>query len=241
MDQVKWFVLGVLIALVFPVLAIALSSGEASGLTLVDRIVATVDDDPIFFSDIRRLIDLGLAERDDQESERQLERRVLEGLIEQKLRLHEIERYDFHPVPEAEMERQLGAVQSSFKAPGSFERRLLELGLGEEGLRQLLGRQLRVLAYIEERLGPKILVGFEDIQTYYESELLPALDAQGVGVPELSEVQEAIGQLLREVRFNEEIELWTLELRLQAEIVDFLERPGRELPPVRERYDLDGG
>jgi len=241
MGWMRRLVPGALGALVVSALLFAAPPGEGGDLTLVDRIVATVDDDPIFFSDVRRLIDLGLAERAAGEPEDQLERRVLEGLIEQKLRLHEIGRYDFRSVPEAEMERQLKAVRKSFEGPRSFERRLLELGLGEEGLRQLLARQLRVLAYVEERLGPKVLVDFEDIQTYYLGELLPALEAQGVGRPELSEVQEAIGQLLREIRFNEEIEAWTLELRLEAEVVDFFEHPTRELPPVRERYDVDGG
>lgn len=223
------------------VFAFAVGAGEGGELALVDRIVATVDGDPIFFSDIHRRIDLGLVQKGGEETEEQLERRALESLIEEKLRLHEIERYAFRPVPEAEMERQLEAVRQRFADAASFEQRLTELGLGEEGLRQMLARQLRVLVYIEERLGPRIFVDFEDIEAYYDETLVPALEARGAARPELAEVQEAIGELLREIRLNEEIKEWTLELRLQAEIVDLFERPVRELPPVRESYDLGEG
>ena len=67
------YVTGLVGSLLLPVLVVAASLGQVGDLELVDRIVATVDDDPIFLSDIRRSIDLGLVERAGGESEDQLD------------------------------------------------------------------------------------------------------------------------------------------------------------------------
>ena len=213
---------------------VASDEPAASRLTLVDRVVALVDRDPIFYSDIRRLIDLGLVERLETEGQAQFERRVLDGLIEQKVRLHEIQKFDFRPLPLDLLEEQLDVVRRTHGS--SLQPKLQALGLGEEGLRRLLARQLRVLLYIEERLAPRVFVELDDIRAHYENELVPELKQRGIPIPEVAEVQEDIARLLREIRLNEEIENWTFELVARAEIDDFFDRSDLELPPIRERY-----
>ncbi len=229
----------------------------AAGETLVDRIVAVVDEDPIFLSDIRRVVGLGLVAGMPGDSERELHRRVLDGLIDHRLGCHEVERYDFGTLPAGEIDRQLEEIQSRFPDPATppggpggkspppggpggkspFDRHLAELGFSEEGLRQLLERQLRVLVYVEQRLGPRIFVDPEDIRSYYGGELARKAAAEGVELPPLEEIRGEIRALLREIRLNEEIEAWTEELRLAAEILDHLDRSERELPPVVRRFE----
>ena len=46
-------------------------------------------------------------------------------------------------------------------------------------LRQLLTRQILVLAYVEERVGPRVFVGLEDIRRYYETVLAPEAGKSG--------------------------------------------------------------
>ena len=205
--------------------------------TLVDRIVAVVDDDPIYLSDVRRVVGLGLVAAAPGESEHQLQRRVLDGLIDQRLRFHEVERYDFPQLPAAEIERQLEEVRGRFPDPEAFGRHLDELGLTEQGLRRLLARQLRILAYVEERLGPRVFVDREEVRAYYEGELARKAEAEGVELPPLDDVRGEIRSLLREIRLNEEIEAWTEELRLKAEIRDHLDRSKEELPPLVRRFE----
>lgn len=228
--------LGSLFVLLLAVLCASPCGSEEPVHRPVDRVVAMVDRDPIFWSDLNRVIGLSLASPRPEESRSELERRVLDALIEQKLRLHEIERLEFRPLSSTELERQLEAVRGSFEGPGAYEQELLRLGLSEEGLRRLLTRQLRVLLYIEERLAPRIFIDQEEVRAYYEETLGPTLLERGEPVPELARVQGAIEDLLREIRLNEEIERWTEELRLEAEIIDFFERSTGELPPVRRRY-----
>ncbi len=206
----------------------------ASEETLVDRVVAVVDEDPIFLSDLQRAIGLGLARARPGESRDALMRRVLDGLIDERLRLHEIQRFEFGPLPPAELDAQVETVRQSFSSPEAYRKRLRELGIGDHEVRQTLARQLRVLVYIEQRLRPRVFVDFEEIQAYYEGELATAMEQQGTPLPPLAEVQEEIRQLLHEKALNREITAWTDRLRLESSIEDLWSHPEGPLPPILE-------
>ncbi len=67
---------------------------------------------------------------------------------------------------------------------------------------------------------------------------MPEMRSQGQSVPPVAEIREDIRGLLREQRLNEEIELWTEELRLAADIEDYFESSHDELPSrVIERVE----
>lgn len=199
---------------------------------LVDRILAVVDEDPILESDLERLVGLGLAERQPEEEEAAFRRRLLDELIEQKLRFHEIDRYGFAQIPLDEVDMQYEDLETRLGGEQAMQAKLESLELDEEGVRQLLARQLMVLIYVEERLGPRVLVGIDDIQTYYDETLVPEMRERGATAPPVSQVREQIRELLRQQRLNEEIELWTEELRLDADVEDYLEAEHPELPPA---------
>ncbi len=207
------------------------------GGVLVDRLVAVVDDDPILMSDVDRVIGLGLVEPRDEEGRDQLERRVLDGLIDQRLRLHEIARHNFPPLPPDEVDRQLEGLKAGFAEPAELSSRLAALGLDEAGLRQLVARQLRVLLYVEQRLGPRVFVRLDDIRAYYDDVLVPEMVARGHDPPPLAEVRDQIHDLLHERQLNREIDAWTEELRLEADVADYLDRTETELPPVVQRIE----
>ncbi len=213
------------------------SPAQEGGEVLIDRLVAVVDDDPILLSDVHRLIALGLVEKVPGESPAQLERRVLDRLIDQRLRLREIERHDFAPLPPEEIERQLERIRSELSGPEELERHLASLGLDQAGLKLLVTRQLRVLVYIERRLGPRVFVTLEDIRTYYDEVLVPEMASHGQSAPPLEEMRDQIRDLLHEEQLNREIETWTEELRREADVADYLERTETELPPVVERIE----
>lgn len=198
----------------------------------VDRLLAVVDDDPILESQLDQIIGIGLVEPQEGEDDTRFRRRILDGLIEEKLRFHEVDRFGFAEVPVDQVEEQFEAVRGRFPDEESFQARLEELSLNEQGLRQLLARQVMVLIYVEERLGARVFVGLEEIQEYYDSELVPRLEANNEPVPPIREVREPIRQVLKEELLNEEIERWTDELRRDADVVDYFDREQRELPPV---------
>jgi hypothetical protein len=88
-----------------------------------------------------------------------------------------------------------------------------------------------VLVYVDELLGARVFVGLEEIQRYYEGQLVPQLETAGEPVPPLERVREQIREVLRQQRLNEELVRWTDELRRRADVVDLLDRPERPLPP----------
>lgn len=204
---------------------------------LVDRVVAVVDEDPILASDIERVVKLGLLAEDPGGNPADERRRALDLLIEQRLRLHEVDRFGFEETPLASLELQLEATRARFPTEEAFRAELVRLGLDESSLRQLLARELTVLAYVEERLGPRVFVSVDDITRYYNEELLPELQKDGAGpgdIPTLDSVREGIRAVLRERRLNDEIDRWTAGLRAKADVVDYLDQERRDLPPLVE-------
>ena len=203
---------------------------ENGGTEPVDRILAVVDEDPILASEVEQVVGLELVTALEEEEPLALRRRVLEMLVEQKLRFHEIDQFGFVEVPVDEVENQLAAIKKSHGGPRAFAQLLGELGLDEQSLRQILARQIMVLIYVEERLGARVFVDLEDIRTYYDNELVPNLRASRAEVPPLNEVREQIRQVLKETRLNEEIVRWTEELRLEADVVDYFDSEHEGLP-----------
>jgi len=215
------------------ILLLALPVTAAAAPQLVDRILAVVDEDPILASDVERVIGLGIAERGSGEDDRALRRRVLDELIEQRLRFHEVDRFGFTDVPVSEIQARFAEIRGRFPSPEAFRARLAELGMDEEGVRQLVARQLMVLTYVEERLGVRVFVGLDEIRAYYEQTLVPEMRRQGKPVPPVEEVREQIRGVLKEQRLNEELARWTEELRRQADVIDHFDSVHQELPAIR--------
>jgi hypothetical protein len=200
---------------------------------LVDRIVAVVDQDPIFQSEVEQVIELGLVEPEEGESPEALRRRVLSELVDRRLRYREVGRFGTRTVTVDQIEQAVAEMRASYPTEEAFEKRLRESNTTLDELRQIVARQLAVVDYVDRRLGPRVFVSLEDIQTYYDEELVPALRDQGTEPPPLDEVRETIRGVLRERRLNEEIERWTRDLRREADVEILIDDYPDELPPVR--------
>jgi hypothetical protein len=215
------------------------ASTAAAPNVLKDRVLGVVDDDPILASDLQRAVVVGQLQPKPGEAERAFRRRVLDDLVAQRLRFHEIERFGLEQVPVDQIEKQVAEVRGRFKDEAAFRRALKEVGLDEASLRQLVARQLEVLAFVDERLGPQVFVGLDEVAAYYRDVLTPQLQKQRLPVPPLPSVREQIREVLRQRRLTEEIDRWTEELRSKANIALYLDRPeGGPLPPVVKRIEL---
>ena len=211
-------------------LALAASAVAQEEVAVVDRILAVVDEDPILQSEVDQLIGLGLVEPRDEETDDDYRRRVLASLVDQRLRFHEIDRFGFGELPIDEVEGQYEAFRRQFGSEREFAQRLAELGLDDTGLKQLVARQLMVVTYVEERLGPRVFVAIDDITAYYDNVLSPEMRSTGQPLPPIEEVREQIREVVKQQRLNEEIDRWTEELRQKADIEDY-SASGNEAPP----------
>lgn len=204
-------------------LSLAVGSVEAQR-ELVDRIVAVVDDDPILTSDLDRAIGLGLAARSAGETDDVFRRRVLDVMIDERLRAHEVDRFGFTEISLAEVDEALQRLKGRFGSDAAFEKQRQGMGLEVDDVRQIVARQVMVLTYVDERLGPRVFVSLDDIRAYYDDVLTKEMARRGRPLPPLGDVREEIRNVLREQRLNEEILRWTRELRLEADIEDYFER-----------------
>ncbi|MEM9293493.1 MAG: hypothetical protein AAGD01_17550 [Acidobacteriota bacterium] len=209
------------VALLWSLGAPALAQGEAEegAAQSLDRIVAVVDEDPVLASDVHRAVALGIVPRGPQEGDQQYLDRVLDVLVEQRLRFQAVERFGFEQVPVEIVEEQVAAVRARFEDEQSFAATLEALDMSVDTLAQWLTRQLMVLTYIEERLGPRVFISAEEVERYYREVLVPQLgSARGNEPPPLEEVRGQIRGVLREQRLNREIESWGRRLREEASI-----------------------
>lgn len=217
-----------------PAVVVAEQSDGAGIPEFVDRLVAVVDEDPIFFSDLRRARGLGLVTSAGLPSASENWRPILDGLVDQRLRAHEVDRYGMPPAPAAAVVEQIARLAEELGGEERLAAELATLGSSRAELERLLGQQLRIYAYVEERLAPRVLIDDAAIAAYYDQELRPEMAKQGQPLPPLAEVQAGIRAVLRERALNAEITSWTEELRQRALIRDLLDQPGdpRHLPPI---------
>jgi parvulin-like peptidyl-prolyl isomerase len=213
-------------------LLLPISSSLYSQNKPADRVLAIVDEEPVLASDIDQVIGLGLAEKQAGESQSDFRHRVLEQLIDQKLRFHEIDRYGFTEIPVEQVDDHVKKIRARFPSDAAFQQRLRELGLDEESLKALVARQLLVLTYVDERLGPRVFISLDDIRNYYDDVLVPKMKAEKQPVPPIEDVREDIRDVLKQQRLNQELDRWTEELRRKADVVDYSQTEHGKLPPV---------
>ena len=210
------------------------AASAASPETLKDRVLAVVDDDPILGSDVERVVRLGLETPKAGEAPAVFRRRVLDELIEQRLQFHEIDRFGFEQVPVDEIQRRVAAIRARFPDEAAFQKALKEVGLDPKGLRQLVTRQLLVLTYVDERLGPSVFVTPDDVNRYYRAVLIPEMQKRGQPAPPLDQVREDIRETLKQQKMTAQMESWTKGLREKADVLLYsADAPaGQPLPPV---------
>jgi hypothetical protein len=202
--------------------------------------MAVVDEDPILASEMERVVALGFVQPKPGEADTAFRRRILDDLIEQRLRFHEIDRYGFEQVPVDLIEKSVADIRARFPNDEAFRKALRDLGLTQQALRQLVARQLMVLTHVEEQLGPRVFVSLDDITQYYRNVLTPEMQKQRQPVPPLDDVREQIRTVLKEQRLNQELDKWTEELRRKADIHVYFDKPPGDLPPVIKRIEKKG-
>ena len=186
----------------------------ASAQQVVDRIVARVEDDILFLSELRELGQFqrlagGQAESDDK---------LLDRLVDQWIVKTEADSAHF-PLPgDADVDRQLDHLQKQFASPQVFENGVRETGLSMPQLRRLVAEQLYLTRYIDYRFRPAVQVQQKEIEKYYRETLLPQLAARGEAAPQLDTVEEQIREVLVERGINLLADRWLAESRSRLHV-----------------------
>jgi peptidyl-prolyl cis-trans isomerase SurA len=184
----------------------------------VDRVAAVIDRDVIAVSEVSQMVETRFFAKAAGQSEDDYRRSVLENLIAQALRYRDVERFGAQDIPKDSIEARLQEIQKRFASPAEFDAALKQAEMTPDEFRALIKRQLQVEAYIQERFAPLVFIPNEDIDTYYATTWSKQRSDRGLPIPPVADVREEIRALLRADRLQHEIEQWTSQLRLRANV-----------------------
>jgi hypothetical protein len=130
---------------------------RAEGRVLVDEVVAVVDTHSITLSElaaetrVRLALDHG-PEAAALQPDRALLAAALRKTIEERVVLGEVERMKLFDVDHVEIEALLARLRSRFPSPAAYEAFTRSIDLDEDEIGAVLGRELRVARYLDNRL-----------------------------------------------------------------------------------------
>ncbi len=184
----------------------------------VDRVAAVIDRQVITVSEVSQMVETRFFPRAARLSDDDYRRAVLENLIAQALRYRDVERFGAQDISKDSIEARLKEIQARFASEAEFPAALARAELTPDEFRALIKRQLQVEAYVQERFAPLVFIPNEEIDAYYNGPWSMQRRERGLPIPPLNEVREEIRTLLRTDRLQKEIEQWTAQLRLRANV-----------------------
>jgi parvulin-like peptidyl-prolyl isomerase len=171
---------------------------------IIDRIAAVVDGRIITLSDIRKEHQIGAVLGDPVESDEV----QLKSLIDRALLEKEMVQFPGLDVSESEIDERMKSIQDLH-------------GVALSDIRDAISQRIQRDRYKRQRYRQFIVVSNEDIRIEYESVFVPEAKRRGIDVPDLSQVQNEIQEILFESKVSEEIETSLISLRARSNIEVF--------------------
>ncbi len=201
------------------VATMTIMSGCLAAQEVVDRIVARVENDIILLTDVRALgryqqfLD-GKSETDAQ---------ILDRLIDQWVVRTEADVSHSLRPSEADIDRGLSRIRSSFASEPEYEARRRQAGLSEQDVRAMISSQLYLSNYLDSRFRPAVQVAPKDIEDFYQNAVVPRAKARGQDPPTLDAARDSIQEALIQNGINQQAEQWLKESRLRLHVEKSLE------------------
>jgi hypothetical protein len=221
------------------VLSLLLATASVAGQSAadLDRVAAVVEDEIITLSDLHWLNRYRRQQIPEDEEEKKLfYLNTLQQLIDQKLIASEALRTPGIQVTADEVRNRLTSYQQQFPSEEAFQQRLEEMEMSRKDLEELIERQLAVLSFVKIRFEPFIIIIPDQIQEYYQRELVAELQVAGQSAPPLALVEEQIRQILTVERTNQEMDTWVQGARKKARIEILLFRDPPFAPNIPEEF-----
>jgi len=201
------------LALVFLLVALA---GE-----LADRIVATVNDEPVLDSDVWDAVRVEALMQGRAAAEISMAdfRAAMDRLIDRTLIRQQMTNGQVPPVPQ--VESRLAQVRASFpeaKSEAAWQEILAAYGVREQELRKSVEEQVQLMQFVDARLRHMVRVSGREVESYYNEKLLPELSGKGAAVEPLDNVRSEIYELLLQEKIDAQLNAWLAGLREQGRV-----------------------
>ena len=112
----------------------------------------------------------------------------------------------------------------------AWQKLLASYGLNEAVVINHLRTEVQVMNFVEVRLRPHVHIDQDEVESYYNKQLLPDLQANGAKPVSLNDVASRIRELLTEQIIDELLDTWLHNLRQQATIRSTVAIPGINAP-----------
>ena len=205
------------------VFLLAVAASLAATGEVIERVVATVNGQPILQSDWDEEFRYeAFMNRKPLESLTVEDRKqALDRVIDQELLRQQIKGSEFEEASAQEPRDRIAELRKQFpevKDDAGWKTKLEQYGMTEQDLSRHIALQLQLTRLITARLRPNVHIDSSSIETYYREKLLPQLRQSGVKNVPLVEVSPKIEELLAQQRVNELLAGWLHDLRAQSEI-----------------------
>ena len=185
---------------------------------LIDRVVASVNNDVVTLSELRQAVAFNAA-LGGKGNGRQLERETREGLINGRLLLQEAYRLKFAEASEQDIAAEVGRLRQRLGSDDAYRAFLDRTGLTEERLGRMLGDRLLIERFVEKKIGLYARVSRDEAQSYFQDHPNEFKDQR------FAQVQKSITAILSEEKVSQQLDQYIAELRDRAVI---------RLNPLRE-------
>jgi hypothetical protein len=200
---------------------------QADPSTVLDRVVAVVNNRAILASDITdeiriSILDPNISNKDALTPKRALQQLISRALIQQQIRQEDAltsePSNDEVQARLMEIRKELPAcVPQNCASDAGWAVFLAAHGLTPDRVESYMRLRLEILRFIEERFRQGIRIPQEDIAKYYRQTLLPQY-AKGEAIPALDKVAPRIEEILLQQEVNALFGTWLDNLRKQGDV-----------------------
>lgn len=177
---------------------------------LVDRVVASVNNEVITLSELERAVGFNVALGGKNEDKLRTE--TLDGLINRHLLIQEAYRLKFVEVSDQDINAEIEKLKMRLGSDNAYAAFLARLDITREQLGRMLGERLLVEKFIEKKIGLYVRISRDEARDYYNSHPAEFKDKS------FQEVQKTITAMLTGQKLQQQVAQYLAELRSKADI-----------------------
>ena len=207
-------------------------AARAQNQKMIDQILVLVDGDIITRSDL--IWNMALEPKSPSPAgpvSSDLLSLELDVTINQRLIAHEAARVPSAGLTRDEVNKRQTELIAQFPSEAAFRQRIESVGMTPEKLEDLVRELIARERFIDFRFRSFVFVTEQEIQAYYEKELVPKIRAQGAVPPGLDvelpnekrKVRDSITEILKAEKIEQEESRWLKDATQRAEIVRLAE------------------
>lgn len=202
------------------------AAAPAADGTVLDRVVAVVNDEVVLESDVDEEQRFAAFQPLTEPTGTFSRPRAVERLINRDLILQQLKLQPQPPLSDKEVDDQLLQLRKDIpsckaakcETDAGWQSFLAKQGFTPEQLRNRWKQRGEVLRFIEQRFRMGIRIPPEDIKAYYENTLLPQYAREKVKPPKLEAISDRIQEVLLQQQVSSLLGDWLKSLRAQGSV-----------------------